>query len=55
MHVQVLPIQSKKVSNRMLYRINWMINEDIDDEKLNWVVENVDEMFSDVDETENGM
>ena len=38
----------------MSYRLNWIINEDIDDDKLHWVVENVDEMFSDVDENENG-
>lgn len=31
-----------------------MINEDIDDEKLNWLVENIDEMFSNVDENEIG-
>jgi hypothetical protein len=38
----------------MAYRLNWMINEDIDDEKLNWLVENIDEMFSYVDENEIG-
>jgi hypothetical protein len=31
-----------------------MINEDIDNEKLNWLVENIDEMFSYVDENESG-
>ena len=49
MPTQVFAIQSKKVSNRF----KWLINEDIDDKKLNWVVENVDEMFSGVDENEN--
>jgi hypothetical protein len=36
----------------MPYRLTWNINEDIDNEKLNWLVENVDELFSDFDENE---
>jgi hypothetical protein len=36
----------------MSYRLAWNINEDIDNEKLNWLVENIDELFSDFDDNE---
>jgi hypothetical protein len=30
-----------------------LVSEDITDEKLSWIIECVDEMFSDLDENEN--
>ena len=33
--------------------MNWMFDEDLNQEKIQWVVENIDELFLDREENEN--
>jgi hypothetical protein len=44
-----LPIIQKTVLKPM----NMMFAEDLNQEKIQWVIENIDELFSDLEENEN--
>lgn len=42
-----------KIKSVVLSAMKMMLSEDLNRERLNWLIEHVDEMFSDMDENEN--